>query len=99
MRDFPAEKGITPDGFDEHTAAFVLKTIASAKSAFCIHPLQDLLHLSPSYYDENPENERINIPGSVTDFNWTYRIPKPVAQLAKDKALINAIKEIVAAHR
>ncbi|MBO7420981.1 MAG: 4-alpha-glucanotransferase [Spirochaetaceae bacterium] len=99
LRDFPAENGITPDGFDEKTAAFVLKTVARAKSAFCIHPLQDLLHLAPSYYDENPENERINIPGSVTEFNWTYRIPKTVAQLAKDKTLINAIKEITAAHR
>ena len=98
LRDFGTQQGISPEYFDEKTAAFILKIIASAKSAFCIHPIQDLLHLSPSYFDENPENERINVPGSVTDFNWTYRIPKTVAQLSNDKTLINAIKEIVAAH-
>lgn len=98
LRDFHAESDINPETFDSKTEAFVLKTIAQSKSAFCIHPIQDLLHLSPAYYDENPENERINIPGSVTDFNWTYRLPKTLAQLAEDKTLINAIKEIVAAH-
>ena len=101
LKNFPAPKDadISPKTFDMATADFVLRTIAASKSAFCIHPIQDLLHLSPSYYDENPENERINIPGSVTEFNWTYRLPKTIAQLAKDKTLISAIKEIAAAHR
>ena len=98
LRDFDKAEGIDANVFDEKTAAFVLGTIARAKSAFCIHPIQDLLHLSPAYYDENPDAERVNVPGSVTDFNWTYRIPKTVAQLSKDKALINEIKNIVEAH-
>ncbi|MCQ2579792.1 MAG: 4-alpha-glucanotransferase [Treponemataceae bacterium] len=98
LRDFDKAEGIDANVFDEKTAAFVLGTIARAKSAFCIHPIQDLLHLSPAYYDENPDAERVNVPGSVTDFNWTYRIPKTVAQLSKDKALINEIKNIVKAH-
>ena len=47
---------------------------------------------------QNPDEERINVPGSVNDFNWTYRLPVSVEELAKDKALIEKIKEIAGIH-
>ncbi len=31
--------------------------------------------------------DRINLPGTVGDHNWTYRLPAPVAELARDPAL------------
>ena len=40
------------------------------------------------------DNERVNVPGSVNAFNWTYRLPVNVEDLLKDKELIAAIKEI-----
>lgn len=80
--------------FSPKTALEVLKDCASAESAWFIPPLQDLLYLNQKYYLEKSDDERINIPGTVTDFNWTYRIPASVEDLILDKDLIGKIKEI-----
>ena len=80
--------------FSEETAFKLLKESASAESAWFIPPLQDFLYLNKKYWLENSEDERINIPGTVTDFNWTYRIPAAVEELVSDKALIGKILEV-----
>ncbi len=84
--------------FSADIAAFCLKTAARTKSAWLINPLQDYLFLEQSYYLENPDEERINVPGSVNSFNWTYRIPVSVEDLLKNKALQEKIKTITAIH-
>lgn len=75
-----------------------LKALASANSLWCIHPVQDFLSLEEKYWLSNPDDERINIPGTVSDFNWTYRLPETVETLEKDTALIEKIKSIVTLH-
>ncbi|MEM1092971.1 MAG: 4-alpha-glucanotransferase [Bacteroidota bacterium] len=37
--------------------------------------LQDWLALDASLYLLSPDDERVNIPGTTNDFNWTYRMP------------------------
>ncbi|MCQ2596359.1 MAG: 4-alpha-glucanotransferase [Treponema sp.] len=72
----------------------LLKACKSAESVWFIPPLQDLLYLNEKYWKENPDEERINVPGSVNKFNWTYRIPATIEELSKDKDLCKAIKEL-----
>ncbi len=84
--------------FDENIAAFCLETAARTQSAWFVNPLQDYLFLTQKYYKENQDEERINVPGSVNSFNWTYRIPASIAELSKDKALIERIKKIATLH-
>ncbi len=84
--------------FDQATASFCLNTSAKANSIWYVNPLQDYLFLEQKYYLPNEDDERINIPGSVTKFNWTYRIPVTVEELAKDKALIKIIKSVASIH-
>ncbi|GMO57664.1 MAG: hypothetical protein Ta2G_17470 [Termitinemataceae bacterium] len=76
------------------TARLFLKNVASASSVFFIPPLIDLLHLSSKWYAEDPNSERINVPGTCNDFNWTWRIPAPIADLAADTELCEAIAEV-----
>ena len=78
--------------YTPEVADYVLRTLASAASTLFIPPIQDFLALSGEYYHNDPEAERINIPGSVTAFNWTYRIPDTVENLIKNKQLITAIQ-------
>lgn len=92
------EKPSKDEEFSEATAQFCLKTSALTKSGWFINPLQDYLFLRQKYFMQNPDEERINVPGSVNDFNWTYRLPVSVEELAKDKALIEKIKEIAGIH-
>ncbi|OJF76275.1 MAG: hypothetical protein BKP49_07295 [Treponema sp. CETP13] len=90
---------IRPGIYNPETAKYLLTAIAQAKSAFCIHPLQDFLALVETYSDANPKDECVNVPGSVTDFNWTYRLPIKIEDLITDKQLCNAIKNICNCHR
>ena len=80
--------------FSPEIATIVMKTAGASASYWHISPLQDFLYMNKEYWLENPEDERINIPGTVTKFNWTYRLPATVETLSADKELIKKIAEI-----
>ena len=101
-RDFPpeeAEGDIEVGIYTPETARYLLSRIATSASNFCIHPIQDFLALQATYYNSDPQQERVNVPGSVNEFNWTYRLPVLVEELVQDKELQSAIKDVVAIHK
>ena len=59
-----------------------------------IVPIQDFLYMEKRYWLDNAADERINIPGSVTQFNWTYRLPLDIAELTNDDNLTEKIKAL-----
>ncbi|MDR2394110.1 MAG: 4-alpha-glucanotransferase [Treponema sp.] len=75
-------------------AKIILNKIASAPSQFLVLQIQDLLHLSQRWYAPDPARERINVPGRVDDFNWTYRLPAPIQEIGEDKNLVRAVREL-----
>ena len=77
--------------YDGETAAFALRTLARATSRLFILPAQDFLALSDDYRPVDADDERVNVPGTVTAFNWTWRLPVTIEKLAKDKKLTDAI--------
>jgi 4-alpha-glucanotransferase len=83
-----------PRGYNPGTAKVVLSKTASARSRFRVFQIQDLLHLSNKWYTEDPSLERINVPGSSNEFNWTYRLPASIEEIGKDKDLIKAVAEL-----
>jgi len=83
-----------PKIYNPGTAKIILSKAAQARSRFRVFQIQDLLHLSNNWYSENPADERVNVPGTVSDFNWTYRLPATLQEIAKDKELILSIKEL-----
>lgn len=85
--------------YSPRTAAAVLGAAARSASDICVFQLQDLLHLNARYYAEDPASERVNIPGTVGDFNWTYRMPVPVSALAEDAELAASVRSIVEARK
>lgn len=72
----------------------LLSACKASKSTWFIPPLQDLLYINKKYWKENAEDERINVPGSVNPFNWTYRIPARLEELLEDNELCKIIKEL-----
>ncbi|MGP1459164.1 MAG: 4-alpha-glucanotransferase [Treponema sp.] len=84
--------------FSPEIAESYLKTVAQSASVWCIHPLQDYLAMERAYWLSDPDNERVNIPGSVSEFNWTYRMPVSVAELSANQTLIQKIKNIAELH-
>lgn len=63
-------------------------------SLFHINLLQEYLNLFPELSRENPEDERINIPGYVLDRNWTYRFKPTIDEITSHKKLKSIMKSL-----
>jgi 4-alpha-glucanotransferase len=83
-----------PKTYSPETAKAILFKTASARSRFRVFQIQDLLHLSAKWYAPDPASERVNVPGTCNDFNWTYRLPASVGEIGKDKELVKTIAEL-----
>jgi 4-alpha-glucanotransferase len=65
------------NGDDLHAASYdrvrdvLLETLFASRSELLLLPVQDVFGW----------RERINVPGTVADANWTYRLPWPVDRL------------------
>lgn len=66
-----------PARFDEGVRDALLGMLYGAGSDLVLLPFQDALGL----------RERVNVPGTVADTNWTYRTPMDLAGLAGDAGL------------
>jgi 4-alpha-glucanotransferase len=80
--------------YNPETAKIVLSKIAGAASRFRVFQIQDLLHLSGKWYASDAAAERINVPGQTNSFNWTYRLPASIEEIAQDKDFITAVKSL-----
>ena len=83
-----------PKVYNPGTAKIILTKTASARSRFRIFQIQDLLHLSNKWYSSDPAQERVNVPGTQNEFNWTYRLPAQIEEIVKDKELLAAVAAI-----
>ena len=82
----------TPD-----LAAALLSALVKVPSIFAIFPIQDWLGLIiDEMHTVKTQDERINIPGTVSDSNWTYRLPFPIETLSKNKELIKQLRSVIA---
>jgi|HubBroStandDraft_5_1064220.scaffolds.fasta_scaffold89383_1 4-alpha-glucanotransferase len=65
----------------------ILRTLYAAPSILTVLPIQDLFGWTA----------RINLPGSVSESNWTYRLPIPFERMATSHAIqsrVHDLKEI-----
>lgn len=97
--DNEAKNRVAEEPYSPEKGLAFLTALASANSDFCIHPFQDFLSTDKKYWLEKEDDERINIPGTVSEFNWTYRIPCLLEEIAKDENLIANIKKIADSHK
>lgn len=85
--------------YQEHLSREHLKEILwdshHSASLFHINPLQEYLGLIPGLSWQNPEDERINIPGSVTDRNWCYRLRPSLEELDQQMGLKHLVQELI----
>jgi 4-alpha-glucanotransferase len=79
--------------FEQHKE--ILRDSHHTPSLFHINLLQDYLSLFPELVWPNPKDERINIPGTQTPFNWTYRFRPSVEVITSHEGLKAAMREIL----
>lgn len=87
--------GKAPEELTPPTVRDILTHIFSCNSLFCIPPVQDFLALSSTLSSVQPEEERVNIPGTVGGRNWTYRLPVSLEDLLENKSLSSEIRKLV----
>jgi 4-alpha-glucanotransferase len=79
---------------DPQTAWSVLSTLSTAASRLFVLQLQDLLDLAEVYRSASPDKDRINVPGIVDGFNWTWRMGPDTETLLADGTWLSAIRSI-----
>lgn len=85
---------ISSGEFTPTIAEAIMTASSSSASIWHISPLQDYLFMNKKYWLKEAAHERINIPGTVTTFNWTYRLPASIEELSSDTNLIKKINKI-----
>lgn len=72
-----------------------LRASHQSGSLFHVNLIGEYLALFPQLVWENPEDERINIPGKLLSTNWTYRLRPSVEELTMHQELANAVIEVL----
>ncbi len=78
---------------DQHRE--MLKESHHSASLFHINLLGEYLALFPELVWETPEDERINVPGTVSEKNWTYRIRPSIEEFTSHVPLAQEIKALL----
>ncbi|MCB1118745.1 MAG: 4-alpha-glucanotransferase [Chlamydiia bacterium] len=71
----------TPPLFD------LLRDSNQSASHLTINLFQETLTLLPAYHFPNPDDERINIPGTLSPTNWIFRYKQPLEHITADSKL------------
>ncbi len=91
--------GDPPTDYTPETARSVLAALMETSAALCVLQMQDLLALSSEHDLGHAEDERVNIPGTMSEFNWGYRMPCTLDRLATDGVLRSVLSPIVEQRR
>jgi 4-alpha-glucanotransferase len=91
--------GPCPADYSADTAAAVLSRLMETGSAIAVLQIQDFFALSDKYRVNDSRDERVNIPGTVQDRNWSYRIPMTIENLRKDSQFSSTIESLVSPRR
>lgn len=74
--------------FDDGVRDALLDLVYGAGSDLLLLPFQDLLG----------ERDRINVPGTVNDLNWTWRMSTSLAELAADAGIAARLRALALSH-
>lgn len=73
----------------------ILRDSHHTPTLFHMNLLQEYLALFPELVSPNPEDERINVPGTMLPSNWTYRFKPTLEEIVSHRELENQIKDIL----
>lgn len=76
-------------------ARTILVRNLAANSLVCLFPLQDWLSLHYDLREEAPIQERVNVPGTLGDSNWSWRMKDPVEHLLNYGVFNQQVRELI----
>jgi 4-alpha-glucanotransferase len=93
------EQGACPPRMQLPLLSKIMAHCAGAQSLLCMFQVQDLLDLDQELWSADPGTDRINVPGTVTEQNWTWRMPVSVEDLSRRTGLRGKIRTVVDGRR
>ncbi len=81
--------------YSEDTAEKLFAGILRTGSVLAMFQLQDFLGLVPEFRAADPVEERINVPGTVADTNWSYRTPFKIEEFGAHEPLKKKIRALL----
>ncbi len=72
----------------------ILELSHKASSLFHVNLLQEYLALVPDLSWNDPDFDRINIPGTLSDMNWTWKTRVPVEILIENQELLSFLQKL-----
>jgi len=81
-----------PERLGAEDERVVLAALAACPSRLFVVQLQDLLDLSDDHRSADPRADRINVPGTLDGFNWTWRMPASAERLSADETWTAIVK-------
>ena len=85
-----------PRVYDSATAWRFIEAMLKTSSRICMFQIQDLFAVDEMFRLPAAADERVNVPGTFNDFNWTYRIPETLELLAGRSATSDRLRELIA---
>lgn len=73
----------------------ILRLSHEAASLFHVNLLNEYLALVPHLTWDNPHEERINLPGTISDKNWTYKFRPSVEEIVTNETLKSEMKGLI----
>ncbi|OGH58106.1 MAG: hypothetical protein A3J70_03375 [Elusimicrobia bacterium RIFCSPHIGHO2_02_FULL_61_10] len=87
--------GDMPEELKAGNVRFLLKRNLDGESIFVIFLIQDILDTNPAWQNDNPNDDRINLPGTYSDTNWSWRMRVPLEDLCGDREFNRKYREMV----
>ncbi|MDR1626148.1 MAG: 4-alpha-glucanotransferase [Spirochaetia bacterium] len=84
-----------PSDYSPKTAQRVFEGLLGARSVLAMFQLQDFFALEKNLRAADAADERINVPGTVTDENWSYRMPFRLEDFDAEGVLAKRIHALI----
>lgn len=87
--------GEAPEEFSPAVAQTIYEALAPVQSAILLFQIQDLFDLDSDLRRQSASADRVNVPGTVAESNWSYRWPVPVEELSSATELNRRVDLII----
>ncbi|MCL2259879.1 MAG: 4-alpha-glucanotransferase [Fibromonadales bacterium] len=89
------QSGRVPAVLAAEHVKLMIENMFTANSLLAILPLQDFMALSQKFIPANPEEDRVNVPGTIGAQNWSWRMPCLLEDLLAEGELNDLIAKLV----
>ena len=87
-------EGTPSSEFLPETARPLYRALQKGASRICVYQMQDFFVLAPELLDPEPKRERVNVPGTYNEINWSWRMPIDIEDLIAMNNLTEELQDL-----